>query len=33
MYRTHPSKFKELLAHDINSNGLYQFKMYNKGVI
>lgn len=33
MYRTHPTKFKELLANDCNNQGIYQFKLYNKGVI
>lgn len=33
MYRTHPLKFKELLARDCNSSGIYDFRLYHKGVI
>lgn len=34
MYRTHPSKFKELLAHETStSKGIYEYKLYYKGII
>jgi hypothetical protein len=33
MSRTHPRKFKELLSKDVNFSGLYEFKLYKKGII
>lgn len=31
--RTHPIKFKQILAQDIESKGIYEFKLYHKGCV